>query len=62
VEDADAAYDRYMEPGLEASEYDARYDAYLDTHERIGEPVGARNSLYALAGLSSIGFAVSIPF
>lgn len=60
--DAEAAYDRYKEPGLTASEYDSRYNAYRDAHEEIAEPEGARNFLYFLAGLSAVGFAVSIPF
>ncbi len=62
VDDAGAAYDTYNEPGLTASEYDSRYQAYLDAHEEIDKPEGARNILYVLAGVSALGFAISIPF
>lgn len=62
ADDADAAYDTYNKPGLTASEYDSRYQAYLDAHEEVDKPEGARNILYILAGVSALGLAISIPF
>lgn len=56
------AWDNYMQINLSWEEYDRLYKIYTDKVEKTNEIKNRRNIYFSLAGVSGIGFAISIPF
>jgi|GEM_PF-1465153 len=62
LDEEQAAYDKYNQPSLSASEYSQYYAEYEDAVDNTGNLSKKRNAWYVVGTVFAVGFAVSIPF
>jgi hypothetical protein len=58
----EGAWDHYMQLNHTTSEYDNLYKTYTDKVNESNKLTNIRNTFISIAGISVIGFCVSIPF
>lgn len=56
------AWDDYMQPNLTPYKYEELYNIYKDKVKETNKYVIKRNSYFTIAGITGIGFVISIPF